>query len=99
MRVLSGLDKAKPAGVSPVPTPAARTKPASAAGRRALASCVVAQPLTFYEFFAGGGMAALGLGEAWTCAFANDFDARKAATYRANFPEAAHHLREGDVWA
>ncbi len=59
----------------------------------------MAQPLTFYEFFAGGGMAALGLGEAWTCAFANDFDARKAATYRANFPDAANHLREGDVWA
>jgi len=28
----------------------------------------------FYEFFAGGGMARLGLGGAWTCAFANDFD-------------------------
>ena len=41
--------------------------------------------LAFYEFFAGGGMARLGLGEGWRCAFANDFDAMKAAAYRANF--------------
>jgi DNA (cytosine-5)-methyltransferase 1 len=44
-------------------------------------------------------MARLGLGEPWTCAFANDFDRVKAATYRANFADAADHLREGDVWA
>ena len=54
---------------------------------------------TFYEFFAGGGMARVGLGEAWSCAFANDFDPLKAATYRANFADAAEHLHEGDVWA
>jgi DNA (cytosine-5)-methyltransferase 1 len=54
---------------------------------------------SFYEFFAGGGMARVGLGEAWACAFANDFDRAKAATYRANFPDAGGHLREGDVWA
>ncbi len=53
---------------------------------------------TFYEFFAGGGMARLGLGPAWTCAFANDFDPVKAATYRANFPDAEYHFQEGDVW-
>ncbi|SFJ42532.1 DNA cytosine methyltransferase [Caulobacter sp. UNC279MFTsu5.1] len=52
----------------------------------------------FYEFFAGGGMARLGLGEAWTCAFANDFDPVKAATYRDNHPDAAGHFHEGDVW-
>ena len=56
-------------------------------------------PRVFYEFFVGGGMARLGLGEAWACAFANDFDPVKAATYRANFPDAADHFREGDVWA
>lgn len=59
-------------------------------------------PLSFYEFFAGGGMARLGLGERWSCAFANDFDPVKAATYRANFPDstegAATHFHEGDVW-
>jgi DNA (cytosine-5)-methyltransferase 1 len=43
-------------------------------------------------------MARLGLGAAWRCAFANDFDAAKAAVYRANFPDADQHLREGDVW-
>jgi DNA (cytosine-5)-methyltransferase 1 len=55
-------------------------------------------PFSFYEFFAGGGMARLGLGEAWACAFANDFDPVKAATYRANFADAADHFHEGDVW-
>ena len=41
----------------------------------------------FYEFFAGGGMARAGLGAGWHCAFANDFDPRKAAAYRANWGE------------
>ena len=67
-------------------------------GQITLASTVVTRPLTFYEFFAGGGMARLGLGEAWTCAFANDFDPVKSATYRANFHDAAGHFHEGDVW-
>jgi DNA (cytosine-5)-methyltransferase 1 len=52
----------------------------------------------FYEFFAGGGMARLGLGDGWDCAFANDFDDLKAATYRDNFPDATEHFRQGDVW-
>jgi DNA (cytosine-5)-methyltransferase 1 len=56
-------------------------------------------PLGFYEFFAGGGMARLGLGEAWSCLFANDFDPVKAAAYRANFADAGGHFHEGDVWA
>jgi len=50
----------------------------------------------FHEFFAGGGMARLGLGEGWTCLFANDLDPGKASAYRANFGDA--HLVEGDVW-
>ncbi|WP_369058154.1 DNA cytosine methyltransferase [Caulobacter sp. 73W] len=58
-----------------------------------------AAPFSFYEFFAGGGMARLGLGDAWTCLFANDFDPLKARTYRENFPDAQAHLHEGDVWA
>ena len=53
---------------------------------------------SFYEFFAGGGMARLGLGDGWDCAFANDFDPVKARAYRANFPDAADHFHEGDVW-
>jgi len=53
---------------------------------------------SFYEFFAGGGMARLGLGQAWTCAFANDFDPVKAATYRDNHADASDHFHEGDVW-
>jgi len=54
------------------------------------------RPHTYYEFFAGGGMARLGLGDAWRCLFANDFDPMKAAAYRSNFGN--DHLREGDVW-
>ena len=45
----------------------------------------MSRAFTFYEFFAGGGMARLGLGERWVCLFANDFDPVKAAAYRTNF--------------
>ena len=38
---------------------------------------------SYYEFFAGGGMARAGLGQEWTCLFANDIDAKKAASYAA----------------
>lgn len=40
---------------------------------------------TFYEFFAGGGMARAGLGPQWECIFANDFDYKKSVTYRCNW--------------
>ncbi len=40
---------------------------------------------TFYEFFAGGGMARAGMGKNWNCLFANDFDYKKSATYRLNW--------------
>jgi DNA (cytosine-5)-methyltransferase 1 len=33
--------------------------------------------LTIYEFFSGGRMARARPGEAWTCLFANDIDAKK----------------------
>lgn len=42
---------------------------------------------TFYEFFAGAGMARAGLGDRWQCLFANDFDQKKAVTYRLNWGE------------
>jgi len=50
---------------------------------------------SFYEFFAGGGMARAGLGAGWQCLFANDFDPKKAASYVANW--GAEHLRVADV--
>ncbi len=53
--------------------------------------------LTFYEFFAGGGMARAGLGPLWTCLFANDIDADKAESYRANWGGA--DFRCGDLAA
>lgn len=40
---------------------------------------------SFYEFFAGGGMARAGLGAGWTCLFANDFDHKKASAYERNW--------------
>ncbi len=40
---------------------------------------------SFYEFFAGGGMARAGLGNQWNCLFANDFDYKKGETYRRNW--------------
>lgn len=40
--------------------------------------------LTFYEFFAGGGMARMGLGPHWRCLLANEWCAKKAEAYRAN---------------
>jgi DNA (cytosine-5)-methyltransferase 1 len=50
---------------------------------------------TFLEFFAGGGMARLGLGSSWRCLLANDLDPQKCASYRANFGGA--DLIEGDI--
>lgn len=49
----------------------------------------------FYEFFCGGGMARAGLGPDWHCLFANDFDAKKGASYADNWGAAA--LRVADI--
>jgi DNA (cytosine-5)-methyltransferase 1 len=53
----------------------------------------------FYEFFAGGGMARAGLGDGWTCRFANDFDHKKGAAYRNNWEAdgAPQVLKTADV--
>ena len=51
--------------------------------------------LSFYEFFAGGGMARAGLGDHWKCLFANDIDYKKSVTYRRNW--GAGELFTGDV--
>lgn len=53
-------------------------------------------PFSFYEFFAGGGMARAGLGPDWTCGLANDLDPAKAAAYRANW--GGGDLIEANVW-
>jgi DNA (cytosine-5)-methyltransferase 1 len=53
-------------------------------------------PLSFYEFFAGGGLARLGLEPRWTCLFANDIDPAKAEAYGRAFGQA--EMRTGDVW-
>jgi DNA (cytosine-5)-methyltransferase 1 len=50
---------------------------------------------SFYEFFAGGGMARAGLGSNWHCLFANDFDPMKAKTYSDNW--GSDHLLCEDV--
>jgi DNA (cytosine-5)-methyltransferase 1 len=56
----------------------------------------MSRPFTYYEFFAGGGMARLGLGDGWRCLFANDFDRRKAKSYCANFGD--DHFDTRNVW-
>lgn len=50
---------------------------------------------SFYEFFAGGGMARAGLGKNWQCVFANDFDSKKAESYIRNWGN--DHLQVKDV--
>lgn len=49
-----------------------------------------------YEFFAGGGLARLGLEGDFACVFANDIDPAKARAYRTAF--GAADMREGDIW-
>ncbi|MGT2515167.1 DNA cytosine methyltransferase [Sphingomonas panni] len=51
---------------------------------------------SFYEFFAGGGMARAGLGDGWNCLFANDFDSKKGMAYQANWGVGGE-LTVGDV--
>lgn len=53
-------------------------------------------PFTFYEFFAGGGMARAGLGAQWRCLWANDFDPGKARAYADNW--GGEHFQLGDVF-
>lgn len=50
-----------------------------------------------WEFFAGGGLARLGLEPDFACTFANDIEPAKAAAYRAAFPPG-DDMREGDIW-
>jgi DNA (cytosine-5)-methyltransferase 1 len=58
---------------------------------------------SFYEFFAGGGMARAGLGAQWECLFANEIDQKKGASYEANWGrgrlkiEDVAQLRPADV--
>jgi DNA (cytosine-5)-methyltransferase 1 len=51
---------------------------------------------TFYEFFAGGGMARAGLGSAWQCLFANDISPCKGKSYEANW--GGEHLSVKDIF-
>lgn len=55
---------------------------------------------TAWEFFAGGGLAGMGLSGAgpdgFDVTFANDIDAAKARAFCANHPDVA--FRQGDVW-
>jgi hypothetical protein len=52
--------------------------------------------LNWYEFFAGGGMARLGLGAKWNCVFSNDWCEKKASAYRAFFGPS-EQLKVSDV--
>ena len=50
---------------------------------------------TYFEFFAGGGMARAGLGDFLALPFANDFDEKKVSTYKANW--GAGDIKHADV--
>lgn len=50
-----------------------------------------------WEFFAGGGLARLGLEPDFACTFANDIDPAKANAYRAAFPPGGD-MHAGDIW-
>jgi DNA (cytosine-5)-methyltransferase 1 len=49
-----------------------------------------------YEFFAGGGLARLGLEQDFACVFANDIEPAKVSAYRAAF--GGDDMRQGDIW-
>ncbi len=49
----------------------------------------------FYDFFAGAGLATLGLRHAWECVWANDVDIKKGRVYKSNF--GPDHFHSGDV--
>lgn len=49
---------------------------------------------SFYEFFAGGGMARAGLEKQWRCLFANDMDPIKASTYIDNWGVEHFDIRD-----
>jgi DNA (cytosine-5)-methyltransferase 1 len=46
------------------------------------------EQFAFHEFFAGGGMARLGLGAPWCCTLSNDICEKKASAYRAYFGDS-----------
>jgi DNA (cytosine-5)-methyltransferase 1 len=52
---------------------------------------------SFYEFFAGGGMARTGLGRAWKCEFANDISPMKAKAYLRNFKDSDRIFAQCDI--
>lgn len=49
-----------------------------------------------FEFFAGGGLARLGLEPDFRCVFANDIDLQKVSAYRRAFGDG--EMRDGDIW-
>ncbi len=51
---------------------------------------------TFYEFFAGGGMARAGLGKNWKCVLANDISVAKGRSYSENWGD--EHLIVRDIY-
>ncbi len=52
---------------------------------------------SFYEFFAGGGMARAGLGPGWTCVFANDNDPKKVSSYKRNWGDKEISNKDVDL--
>jgi DNA (cytosine-5)-methyltransferase 1 len=60
-----------------------------------LSEPAIADEFTFYEFFAGCGMARAGLGRRWTCLLANDKEELKTTAYAGRW--GSEHLDKRDV--
>jgi len=92
---LEQIAKEKKVSVAWVVRDARRKNTSRISGRYSQATTVYKPMASFYEFFAGGGMARAGLGSRWACLFANDFDENKGASYATNW--GAETLKIGDV--
>ena len=98
--LMAGHKRRKPRAPSrrqgtPWRRPCRRTRPKNALSSSPVSDSPTQRRPGFYEFFCGGGMARAGLGDAWRCLFANDFDPRKARAYADNW--GAAELRLADV--
>lgn len=78
-------------------SPAASARPIGYTDRAVVIRTMTDTRPTYYEFFAGGGMARAGLGDDWQCLFANDFCEKKARAYVENW--GGDHFHGGDIGA
>lgn len=54
----------------------------------------ITKTFKYYDFFAGCGMASVGLGDGWHCVFANDINETKALVYKAYHGDQSFVLKD-----